>query len=350
MHILLVEPNYYTNYPPLGLLKLASFYKQNGDTVELIKGVGIPRQKPDRICVTSLFTWAWREVHISVRYFKALFPKTEVWLGGLYASLMPEHAKLSQADRIVGGLFEQAEDLLPDYSLVPNWDASIIFASRGCPKNCEYCAVPKLEGKMNGERRSIRGLIYPGHRRIIFWDNNFFANRFWEDILDELNELQLEVDFNQGLDASFITPKVADALTKLKFRYIRLGYDTLSRRKSVRQAVELLKQAGIDGRNILVYTLFNFKDTPEDFLDRVRDVLNWGAVCYPMRFEPLDSLEKNNFISPNWTIQEVEMVQQARRVMGYGGAFPPYRGLVLKFNRAKNFVEAFALRPLTKRV
>ena len=40
------------------------------------------------------------------------------------------------------------------------------------------------------------------------------------------------------------------------------------------------------------------------------------------------------------------MVAQARRVIGYGGAFPPYEGLVKKFNAAKNFNEAFAFYPM----
>jgi hypothetical protein len=63
-----------------------------------------------------------------------------------------------------------------------------------------------------------------------------------------------------------------------------------------------------------------------------------------MRFEPLTSLEKNRFVSPRWGREELEMVAKARRVIGYAGAFPPYEGLVDKFNRAKDFHEAFELR------
>ncbi len=38
------------------------------------------------------------------------------------------------------------------------------------------------------------------------------------------------------------------------------------------------------------------------------------------------------------------MIAQARRVIGYGGAFPPHEGLRKKFLEARNFEEAFALR------
>jgi len=38
-------------------------------------------------------------------------------------------------------------------------------------------------------------------------------------------------------------------------------------------------------------------------------------------------------------------VADARRVLGYGGAFPPYAALVEKLRRARDFAEAFSLRP-----
>lgn len=92
VHVALVEPGYYTRYPPLGLLKLAAYHKLRGDTVELLKGTTRPAKRPDRIHVTSLFTYAWKPVHESVKFFKSLFPLAPLTLGGIYASLLPSHA------------------------------------------------------------------------------------------------------------------------------------------------------------------------------------------------------------------------------------------------------------------
>jgi len=50
-------------------------------------------------------------------------------------------------------------------------------------------------------------------------------------------------------------------------------------------------------------------------------------------------------VSPHWTAKQLEMVARARRVLGYGGAFPPYRGLLDKFRNAASFEEAFSIRP-----
>jgi len=135
-------------------------------------------------------------------------------------------------------------------------------------------------------------------------------------------------------------------LKRLKFPMVRLAYDTRGVRESVRKAIRLLKDVGIEGRKIGVYCLFNYQDTPMDFLERVKDLLSWGVVCYPMRYQSLEPSPKDSYISPGWTSEELEMVAKARRVIGYGGAFPPYEGLKKKVINATIFEQAFKLRDI----
>ena len=110
--------------------------------------------------------------------------------------------------------------------------------------------------------------------------------------------------------------------------------------------LDILNEVGIRGRNILVYCLYNHNDTPENFLTRLKDILEWEVVAYPMRYEPLDPRQKNTYISSHWTAEQLEMLAKARRVIGFGGAFPPYEGLKKKILNAKNFEKAFELRPI----
>lgn len=357
MFVLLVEPEYYTRYPPLGLLKIASYHRLKGDIVELVRGCQHLPRKPDRVYVTSLFTWSWREVWKCVRHYKDSFPSAEVWLGGIYASLMPEHAKLSGADRVHVGIFEDAEDLMPAYDLVPEWDGSIIFTSRGCNRKCPYCAVWHMEGKINSCKRSIKHLVYPKHSRIILWDNNILQSPYWRDVFEELIWFSkvngMKIDFNQGLDARLITDEVAELLSQMHLLCVRISYDRKGMQPFIEEAIKTLAEHGIRRRKIVVYMLYNFKDDPDDLFERMRDVLNWGAVVYPMRYEPLNALERWEFISSNWDAERLELVEDFRRVYGYGGTFPPYSWLVERFRNSKSFDEAFKLpkpREYSKRV
>jgi hypothetical protein len=320
-------------------------HESRGDEVSFSRGLEFAVRAPDLILITSLFTYSWKPVHRAVEHYRGLYPDAEIRLGGIYATLMPDHAELSGADQVHKGLVLDSERFLPDYSLVPGWGSSIIFGTRGCIRKCPFCAVPQLEGKTWGPAEGIRDRICSGHKKVVLWDNNILGVSNWRDVVAELRELDVEVDFNQGLDARLITEEVAEELSGLRIYPIRMAYDIPAEKKALERAIPALERAGFRRRIMIAYTLYNFTDTPEDFLSRVMDLLSWGVVSYPMRYEPLNSLVKNRYVSPHWTAKQLEMVARARRVIGYGGAFPPYRALIDKFKNASTFEEAFSLRP-----
>src|SRR5690606_32238895 len=118
-----------------------------------------------------------------------------------------------------------------------------------------FCAVPRIEGKMNSLRKSIKKFVWPDHSRIIFFDNNFLANEHWNLILKELYELDKKVDFNQGIDASLISDDVASGLAQLKLdSSLRLAYDMPYQKIKVESAIKKLTDNGIKRREIFVYT------------------------------------------------------------------------------------------------
>ncbi len=319
-------------------------HKACGDQVYFSRKTLAPSpEPPDLIYVTSLFTYSWKPVHQAVAYYSEAYPNARIVLGGIYATLMPEHAALAGAE-VHSGLYPKAEGFRPDYALVPEWDSSIMFSMRGCIRKCAFCAVPRLEGKTTGKAQGICDLIEPGHKKAILWDNNILGVPNWHEVIDELAQAGIAVDFNQGLDARLITQDVANKLAMLRIPIIRMAYDIPSEGKALEKAIRYLEKAGFNRRKIVVYTLYNFTDTPRDFLGRVMDLLLWGVVSYPMRYEPLNSLTKNKYVSPHWTPYQLEMVAAARRVLGAGGAFPPYIGLIEKLKNADDFYEAFSLR------
>lgn len=342
MNVLLVEPNYYTKYPPLGLLKIASYHREKGDNVQLVRGTKWVSRYPDLIYFTSLFTYAWKPVHDAIAFYKKWYPKAEARLGGIYASLMPEHAGMTGIE-VHRGILDEVENLMPAWDMVPNWRSSVLFSSRGCIRHCPFCGVSICEPNFVAYP-SVRHLIYPGHKQVICWDNNILASPYWRIIFQEFISSRLKIDFNQGLDARLLTAEVASALKEMKIETIRLAYDQTVNRYNLAEAIRNLKGVGFRPKSIFVYVLYNFRDTPNDFLERIRDIMEWGVVAYPMRYEPIDSLEKGKYVSSGWTVKELEMVAKARRVIGYAGALPATEGLKWKFGTSTNFEDAFALR------
>ena len=148
------------------------------------------------------------------------------------------------------------------------------------------------------------------------------------------------------MDARLVNEENADLISRMHMPFVRMAFDYVGIRPWVEKAIRCLKEHGIKGKRIIFYVLYNYVDSPDDFLGRVRDLLSWGVVAYPMRYEPLTTLEKNRYISPKWTAEQLEMVARARRVLGFGGALPPYKALVQKFADASSFEEAFAVRPV----
>lgn len=180
--ILLVKPNYYSRYPPIALMKFSAYFKSIGWNVNYVEGTECRDDlKPKYIYITSLYTYEWRAVHQACLFYKDRFPRSTIFLGGIYASLMPEHAR-SLAVEVHAGRYPEIDEVQLDYSLVPNWDSSLISATRGCIRKCSFCAVKRLEPRFEYSA-SIRSQIVMALPKIVMWDNNLLASPNCGDIL-----------------------------------------------------------------------------------------------------------------------------------------------------------------------
>lgn len=357
--VLLVEPDYYTKYPPLGLLKLASYHRSYGNEIQYVRGLSDIADRPDFVEITSLFTYSWKPVHDTIEFYHSRFPKSEIKVGGIYATLMPSNIRNNfPFVKIHQGLFLKAEKFLPAYDILhwvdkwKDWDRSIVFTSRGCIRKCQFCVVPKVEGGMRDQKPSILDLMHPSHKKVTIWDNNFLASPFAKSMLKELIDHGIEADFNQGLDARLMDEETAGLLADVKSKSIHMAYDWPWEGPYIKKAIELLGEAGYKKKNLIFYMLYNFwdkqhkkGDTPEDFLLRLKNLMKWGASVYPMRFIPLDSLTRTGYVSPLWTPEKLEMIADARRVLGFAGTWVPYKALADKFLYSDTFEQAMELRP-----
>lgn len=195
-------------------------------------------------------------------------------------------------------LKEVTEPCQENISAVHRHNPNACFTSRGCPKKCPYCIVPKIEGGLKE--------LTDWEPKPIVCDNNLLAcsRKHFDKVIHKLKPLK-GVDFNQGLDAQYLTSYHADRLAELDC-IVRLAWDNTLMEKQFMAAFEQLRKVGFSKRSIRVYVLIGFNDTPEDALYRLQTIRDLGAVTNPMRFQPLSAKQKNRYIAPGWTHYELQ--------------------------------------------
>lgn len=252
----------------------------------------------DALHLSVVFTW-----HLPEAREIAINSKKKVVVGGPAVRLMPDY--LDDVAKV------------QHTTIYPAMQMHNPFATKtsdGCPNNCSFCAVPRCEGNLI-ERKSWE--IKP-----IVCDNNLPAcsKKHIRRVIKSLMPLPY-VDFNQGLEAELFTPWFADQLLKLNNPIIRFAFDHISEESKVMQAVELAQRKGF--KNIQCYVLFNHSDTPDDAIYRLELLRSKDVLPNPMRYQPLDTLHKNSYISKNWTDLDIGRVQRYYSKLNYLG-FVPY--------------------------
>lgn len=333
-NILLIEPGYKNKYPPLGLMKIAAYHGPHGkrDNIKFIKGDedrSVFSTNWDRIYVTSLFSFEWKEIGKAIDMAIAIAhgDTTKVFVGGIAASLMHEQFVAEpqwRGVRFIKGLLSDSpaaslqlddfseelysddlgstpiEDLVPDYSILdqinsqyvyPVHDAYFAYASRGCVRKCHFCGVPKLEGAQR-DAQSITSVVraieerYGPKRDLMLMDNNVVASSNYKNIIAEIRDLgfvrgaklsrpgrpavQRRVDFNQGVDARILCKDkmYLQEMATICIKPLRIAFDHIGVRKPYETAIRTSHEVGL--HELSNYMLYNFHDTPTDLYQRMR--------------------------------------------------------------------------------
>jgi hypothetical protein len=385
-NILLIEPSYKNKYPPLGLMKLSTFHKRKGHNVVFYKGCSAELRKQlwDRIYISTLFTFYWDITLKTIKYYyNSVGNPSHIFVGGVMATLMKEEIQNEISVTIVDGLLNQKgklgykdddkiDNILPDYSIIdqksnelldysyPTNDSYIAYATRGCIRKCPFCAVPIIEPAFTNSlsiAKQVNAIKdnFGEKRHLLLLDNNILASEDFPKIIDEIKSLgfkkgskylpktstrkvyiERHVDFNQGIDARLLTKEKMELLSEIAVDPLRIAFDNIKYKNIYIEKTRLAAEYGI--KTLSNYILFNFKDTPEDFYERLKinielneEFSKKGYKCqiwsFPMKYSPIaGAFSKNRkYVGEHWNKKYLRGMQciliATRGVVGHKRQF-----------------------------
>ncbi|MBN2881471.1 radical SAM protein [Candidatus Woesearchaeota archaeon] len=240
----------YLGYP-YSLLKIGGSLKKKGFSVSMVDCMARNFSPvdfvnhlrttvlPDEIWFSLTFTYSYKNLVEYIYLIRENFPKIKLVLGGIYATLCPEHARSLDVDEVHVGDFEDSSLSWTDLSLldVP-YDYDVLQFSRGCPNRCTYCASSIIADKyITRDYIDIVDEIESkskqyGIRNFRFIDENIlinFKNGFGK-VLDEIKkrELNIFVSFWNSSDYRYYDIDVLNSLKNSSFdsRFFLMAYES----------------------------------------------------------------------------------------------------------------------------
>jgi hypothetical protein len=205
------------------------------------------------VYVSCTFTWQMRRAEWLFEEWRARYPNTK--LGG------PAYGD-------PGGEFTPGMFLKEGCTIT----------SRGCPKRCGWCVVPKREG-------AVRELpITPGW---IVQDNNLLAcsELHIRAVFDMLREQNRRAYFNGGLDKHFLKPWHRELFDSIKLGELWFACDTATDVAALERVTPILD--GIPLRKRRCYTMIGYDgESLEQASRRIERVFELGFMPFCQLFQP----------------------------------------------------------------
>jgi radical SAM superfamily enzyme YgiQ (UPF0313 family) len=275
-------------------------FRRYGVMPSFFDGVLSAIPRPDAVIVTSMMTYWYTGVFEVIGRVRSFYPEVPIFLGGVYATLCPEHAKrFSGADFVLGGqsegkLIKLLGDLtgkdslwIPDFSdldtlpypahdLRSSTNSLPILSAKGCPFRCTYCASSLLHPHLS-QRDPLRvsaeieyWIQQTGTSDFIFYDDALLVNaeNHLKPMLNNIIKRKLSVRFHlpNGIHIRGLTQEIADLMMESNFKTLRLGLETADANlqkntggkasvREFRDAAKVLKKAGFSANEVGVYIL-----------------------------------------------------------------------------------------------
>lgn len=254
--------------PNLALMKASTWHKNLGDKVSLYEPLF---STPDLCYMSKIFSFT-----PDYEYQ----PDCEIIKGGTGYDM---NAKLP---------FPEADRIMPDYELF-NCAYAMGRITRGCPNNCPWCVVPKMDG--NTVRRVAKlNDFWSGQKVVRLLDDNIMSDEdIFCDTCNELSKKDLRVIW-EALDIRRINDATAAALASVKNeKSIHFAWDFHSQDDAVPRGIELLNKHGIKPYRLMFYVLVGFNTDRDYDLFRIYTLRDLGVNPFVMPFDKSDKYQKD---------------------------------------------------------
>lgn len=289
--------------------------------------------RPDAILLTSFMTYWYMGPQRVAEICREVFPGVPIVLGGIYATLMPEHARETvKPDYLITGpgeyqLAELLADLLrrpellqefpsrlddypyPAFDLLRRNDYLIVMTSRGCPFRCTFCATYEIDAAFtqrqpdNVVEEILTQTSSLNVQDVAFYDDALLLQpeQRIKPILRELLASGRWLRFHtpNGLHGHFIDEELAALMFRCNFKTIRISLESVARERlrdihnkitpgEMTRAVRNLLQAGYEAHQIETYIIMGLPNQPEDeVIDTIRYAHELGVQVRLAAFSPI---------------------------------------------------------------
>jgi hypothetical protein len=270
---------------PPAVPSLPRHYRRYGLPRHLLQTL-LADEGPFRVALIQTgMTYWYPGVQEVIEDLRTFSPQTTIVLGGVYATLCPQHARHLGADLVI-----ERTDLEPLWQLLgvaprlqelPLWEeyaelrVGVLKLTDGCPFRCTYCSVPQVYPHFlaRPQERAVAELVWlwqHGVRNVAFYDDAllFRPEQILLPFLQAVRRREIDVHFHtpNALNARFITPDVAAHMVQAGFKTFYLGFESTAYQWQRRtggkvytdelaRAVEHLVQAGAEPRHITAYLI-----------------------------------------------------------------------------------------------
>jgi hypothetical protein len=247
---------------PIIFSKIPRYYKRFGIPVDTFKSHLEHLPEPQVILVTTGMTYWYQAVQGVWTVLNELSPDVPKAVGGVYAGIVPEHARqhLHGATVFPGGAgnsfyrwMSQAvgytiptpdinDWILPAWDLVPERTYVTFVTSRGCRRHCSYCAASLLASTWQARsliavRNEIERLISQFTiRDIALYDDDLGCStpegkKHFRDFLNMLAENTFPVRWHlpNAVSVDAVTPDTAKLMAAAGFEQPRLSLPHMDR-------------------------------------------------------------------------------------------------------------------------